>query len=122
MIHAPMDGKVKTHKLCEFFVSIIAQHAGEVGRPIEFWVNCPDSLSVMVGVAVDGGSNDWELGNQVHAVFVDVFPVLALVNTLKENFFVSTKGQEIVLKKQYLRVSLSVFAFVIQSSDSSRKL
>lgn len=77
-----MDGEIKTHQLGELFV-VIAQHASEVGGPIEFWVDGSDALSVTVSVAVDGGGDDWELGNQIHAVFVDVFPVLALVNTLK---------------------------------------
>lgn len=78
-----MDGHVQTHQIGELFVVAIAQHASEVGGPIEFRVDGSDALSVMVGVAVDGGSDDWQLGNQVHAVFVDVFPILGLVNTLK---------------------------------------
>lgn len=78
----PVNGEIKTHQFSELLVVAIAQHAGEVGRPIEFWVNGADALSVTVSVAVDGGGNDWQLCNQVHAVLVDRFPILAFVNTL----------------------------------------
>lgn len=77
-----MNGEIKTHQLGELLI-VIAQHASEVGRPIEFWVNGSNALSVTVSVTVDGGSDNWKLGNQIHAVFIDIFPVLALVNTLK---------------------------------------
>lgn len=80
-MNSPVDGEIQAHELGELFV-IVAQHASEVGGPIELWVDGADSLAVTVGVAVDGGGDDWQLGDQVHAVFVDVFPVLALVNTL----------------------------------------
>lgn len=77
----PVDGEIQAHELGESFV-VVAQHASEVGGPIEFWIDGTDSLAVTVGVAVDRGSDDWKFGDQVHAVFVDVFPVLALVDTL----------------------------------------
>lgn len=76
-----MNSQVKTHQLSELFV-VIAQHASEVSGPIELWVNGSDSLSIMISVAIDRGSDDWQLGNQIHAVFIDVFPVLAFVNSL----------------------------------------
>lgn len=77
----PVDGEIKSHQFGELFV-VIAQHASEVGRPIEFWVDGSDALSVTVSVTVNGGSNDRQLCNQIHAVFVDRFPVLAFVYTL----------------------------------------
>lgn len=76
-----MDGEIQAHELGESFV-VVTQHASEVGGPIQLWIDGADSLAVTVRVAVDGGSDDWQFGNQVHAVFVDVFPVLALVNAL----------------------------------------
>lgn len=76
-----VNSQVKTHQLSERFV-VIAQHASEVSGPIEFWVNGSDAFAITVRVAEDGGSNNWKLGNQIHAVFVGVFPVLAFVDTL----------------------------------------
>lgn len=78
-----MDGEIKTHKFGELLV-VVAQHASEVRGPIKFWVNGSDPLSVMVSITVDGGSDDWKLGNQVHAVLVHVFPIFALVDSLQE--------------------------------------
>jgi hypothetical protein len=76
-----VDGEIETHEFGESLV-VVAQHASEVGGPIEFWVDGSDAFSVTVSVAIDGGSDDWQFGNQIHAVFVDIFPVLALVDTL----------------------------------------
>lgn len=76
-----MDGEVQAHELGQGLV-VVAQHASEVGGPIELWVDGSNALSVTVSVTVDGGSDDWELGNEIHAVLIGVFPVFALVNTL----------------------------------------
>lgn len=77
-----MDGEIKTHQFSELLVVSIAQHASEVGRPIEFWVNGSNAFAVTVSVTIDRGSDDRELGNEIHAVFVDVFPVFAFMNAL----------------------------------------
>jgi hypothetical protein len=79
--NSPVDREIETHEFGELLV-VIAQHASEVGGPIELWVDGSNALAVTVGVTVDGGSDDWQFGDQVHAVFVDVFPVLALVDAL----------------------------------------
>ena len=77
-----MDGEVQTHEFGELFVVRVTQHASEVGRPIEFWVDGSNALTITVCIAVNGGSDDWKFSNQVHAVFVGMLPVFALVNTL----------------------------------------
>uniref|UniRef100_A0A2M4C5E3 Putative secreted protein n=1 Tax=Anopheles marajoara TaxID=58244 RepID=A0A2M4C5E3_9DIPT len=77
-----VDGEVQAHQLGELLV-LVAQHLGEVGRPILLRVDRPDTLAVAVRVAVDGGRDHRQLGDQVHAVLVHVLPVLALVHTLR---------------------------------------
>lgn len=81
-----------------------------------------DSLTALVGIAVDGSSNDWQLSNQVNAVLVGGVPVFGFVNALQKNspiessFHIGGMWQSLPTNA-YLRISLSEFAVVIQSSD-----
>lgn len=50
---------------------------GVVARTVKVAVNAGDR-AVLVDVAVDGGSHDGQLGNQVNAVLIDKLPVLVL--------------------------------------------
>ena len=63
----PVDGEVQPHQLSELRV-VIAQHGSEVSRPILGGVDGANAGAVTVKVAVDGGSNGGQLGNQVHGV------------------------------------------------------
>lgn len=63
----PVDGKVQPHELGEGRV-VVAEHGGEVGRPVLGHVNGPDAAALAEQVAVDGGRNGRELGHQGHRV------------------------------------------------------
>lgn len=78
----PVNGQIQTHELGEFGI-IESKHFGVVGGPIQIVIDGADALAALVCVAVDGGCNDWQLSNQVNAVFIGGFPVLCLVHTLK---------------------------------------
>lgn len=77
----PVDGEVQAHEFGQFGV-VESKHFGVIGRPIQFRIDRTDSLTALICVAVDGGGNDWQLGNQVNAVFVSGIPVLGFVDTL----------------------------------------
>uniref|UniRef100_A0A182SDY3 Uncharacterized protein n=1 Tax=Anopheles maculatus TaxID=74869 RepID=A0A182SDY3_9DIPT len=80
-----VDRQVQAHQLGELLI-LVAQHLGEVGRPILLWVDRTNTLAVAVRVTVDGGRNHRQLSDQVHAVLVHVLPVLALVHTVRVRF------------------------------------
>ena len=63
--HIPMNSKVQSHQFCELRV-VEAQHVAVVGGPVLVVVDGADTLAVAVGVAVDGGGYDGQLGDQVH--------------------------------------------------------
>lgn len=75
-----VNNQVQAHKLVELWV-VESKHSGEVDGPV-VGVGAGE-LSVLVDVTVDSGSEFWELGNEVQGVFVDVFPVFLLVDTLE---------------------------------------
>lgn len=66
-----MDGEVEAHELDEVGV-VVAQHGGEVVAPILVGVDGANTLAIAEHVAVDGSGHDWQLGNQIHRVLVDV--------------------------------------------------
>lgn len=76
-----VNGQIETHQLGELLV-VEAQHACVVGRPIQFGVDGSTHFSALVRVTVDGGGNDRQLRNQIHAVFVHRLPVLGLLDSL----------------------------------------
>ena len=65
-----VDGEVEAHELRERS-AVVAQHGGEVGRPVLGRVDAAD-LAVSVEVAVDGSGKRGQLGYQVHGVFVGI--------------------------------------------------
>lgn len=67
---APVDGEVEPHQLSELGIAV-AQHVAEVVGPVQVRVDGSDAAAFAVQVAVDLGSNAWQLGNQVHGVFID---------------------------------------------------
>ena len=76
-----VDGQVETHQLGEHGI-LVADHLGEVVRPILRGVNGAGRCSLPVQVVVDGGGNHGQLSDQVHAVLKVGLPVLSLVHTL----------------------------------------
>lgn len=70
MCDVPVDGEVKPHQLSELIVAV-AQHVGEVVRPVQVGVDGPDAAALAIQVAVDLSSDAGQLGNQVHGVFID---------------------------------------------------
>lgn len=71
----PVNGQVQTHELGQLRI-VESKHFGVVGRPIQIVIDGADTLAALVCVAVDGGCDDWQLSDQVNAVFVGGFPVL----------------------------------------------
>lgn len=68
---SPVDGEVESHQLGELGV-LEAEHGAVVGGPVLVVVDGADALAVAVRVAVDGGRDHRQLGDQVHRVFVHV--------------------------------------------------
>lgn len=66
-----MNGEVEPHQLSELRV-VVAQHVGEVMRPVQVGVDGSNAAAFAVQVAVDLGSNAGQLSNQIHGVFIDV--------------------------------------------------
>lgn len=79
----PVNCKVQAHQFCELWI-VKAQHFGVVGRPIQIRVDRTD-FTILECVTVDGGCNDWQFGNQIHAVFIGGIPIFGLVYTLKRS-------------------------------------
>ncbi|CAN8021823.1 unnamed protein product, partial [Ixodes persulcatus] len=63
----PVDGEIQPHELGEGRV-VVAEHGGEVRRPVLGHVDGPDAAALAEQVAVDGGRNRRELGHQGHRV------------------------------------------------------
>ena len=95
-----VDGHVETHELDKFGV-VVAEEFREVCGPVQVWVDLAD-LAILVDVAVDTGSDKGQLGNEVHRVFVNVFPVRRLVHARS--------------------IGLGEAAFVLEGSDGEREL
>jgi len=66
--YSRVNGQIHPHQLNELRV-IESKHITKVGRPIEIRVN-GGNLSVSVKISVDYGSDGWQLGNEVHAIFI----------------------------------------------------
>lgn len=78
-----MNGEIKTHEFGELLIVAISQHASEVGRPIELWVDGADALTVAISVAIDGGGDNRQLSDEIHAVLIHIFPMFAFVDALE---------------------------------------
>ena len=76
-----MDGEVEPHELSEHWV-LVADHLGEVVRPVLGRVDGAGGSTVPVQVVVDGGGHHGQLGDHVHGVLESGVPVLGLVNSL----------------------------------------
>lgn len=66
-----VNSEVESHELDEFGI-VITQHCGEVVAPVLGGVDGTDARAVLVGVAVDGGCYDGQLGDEVNGVFIYV--------------------------------------------------
>ena len=76
-----VNGHVQPHQLDKRLVVSVSQHGSKVGRPILVSVDRGD-LAVSVDVLEDSSSDDGELGEEVHRVFVSGFPVFLLGGSL----------------------------------------
>jgi len=76
-----VNGHVQPHQLDKRLVVSVSQHGSKVGRPILVSVDRGD-LAVPVDVLEDSSSDDGELGEEVHRVFVSRLPVFLLGGSL----------------------------------------
>ena len=63
-----VDGEVETEHVYEVCL-VISQHGCKVGGPVPGRVDGLH-LSVAVQVTVDYGRNSWQLGDEVHGIFI----------------------------------------------------
>lgn len=90
----PVDGEIQTGQLGECWI-FESQHFGVVGRPIQIVVDWADAFATLVGVAVDGCSDNWQFGDKINAVFVNTVPVFGFVDALKQsNWLVEMECEE----------------------------
>eukprot|EP00732_Lithocolla_globosa_P004673 Lithocolla_globosa_v1_NODE_4430_length_1436_cov_629.953657.p2 type:complete len:138 gc:universal NODE_4430_length_1436_cov_629.953657:583-996(+) len=75
-----VDGQVQTHQLLDF-MRVEAQLFAEITSPVTAAVKFRQD-TILVNVAENAGSHNRQLGQQIHAVFVHVIPVLGLVDAL----------------------------------------
>lgn len=66
-----MNRQVQSHQFDELSI-VVAQHRGEVVTPIFVRVDGADARTVLVGVTVDCGCDDWYFSDHIHGVFVNV--------------------------------------------------
>merc|ERR1719282_285419 len=71
-----VDCQIWSHKFSEHFI-FVSNHFSEIVGPIFVSINRARSSAISVQVVVDGGSDDWQLGHQVHGVLEGGLPVLA---------------------------------------------
>lgn len=64
-----MDGEIESHELSELGI-IVAQHVGEIVRPIQVGIDGSNAAALTVQVAVDLSRHTGKLGNQVHGVLI----------------------------------------------------
>mmetsp|Transcript_11507 Transcript_11507/g.70772 ORF Transcript_11507/g.70772 Transcript_11507/m.70772 type:complete len:235 (-) Transcript_11507:94-798(-) len=78
-----VDGLVETHELPTLFI-IVSHHSGVIGRPVQGRIrpNTHRGLSAIVA-PVNICRNLWQLRDEVHGIFVHVFPVLGLVHAIE---------------------------------------
>jgi hypothetical protein len=76
-----VNGHVQPHQLDKRLVISVPEHGSKVGGPILVGVDGGD-LAVAVDVLEDSGSDDGELGEEVHRVFVSGLPVFLLGGSL----------------------------------------
>lgn len=82
-----MDCKIQSHEL-DKLLTVKAEHLSKVPTPILGGVDGSHSLAVLVGVAVNCGSDYWQLGDQVHGVFIGMLkPNIELKSELYSRFF-----------------------------------
>ena len=64
-----MNSEIQPHELNKLGV-LIAQHGGEIPAPVLGGVDRTGGGPVPIQVAVNDGSHCWQLGNQVHGIFI----------------------------------------------------
>lgn len=69
MRSSPVNGEVEPHQFCELLFAV-AQHVGEVMRPVQVGVDGTDAAALAVQVAVDLSRHAGELGDQVHGILI----------------------------------------------------
>ena len=76
-----VDGEVKSHKFNELGI-VESDHVAVVGGPIETRVGGWKVSVLAVEVVEDLSSDGRKVCDAVHAIFIDIFPVGGLVDTL----------------------------------------
>jgi len=76
-----VDGEVKSHELDELGI-IESDHVAVVGGPVKARVSGGKVTVLAVEVVEDLSGDGRKVGDAVHAIFVDIFPVGGLVDTL----------------------------------------
>ena len=76
-----MDGEVKSHELNELGI-IESDHVAVVGGPVKTGVSGGKVAVLAVEIVEDLAGDGGKVGDAVHAIFVDIFPVGGLVDTL----------------------------------------
>lgn len=76
-----VDGEVKSHELNELGI-IESDHVAVVGGPVKTGVSGGKVAVLAVEVVEDLSGDGGKVGDAVHAIFVDIFPVGGLVDTL----------------------------------------
>jgi len=76
-----VDGEVKSHELNELGI-VESNHVAVVGRPIKTRLSGGKVAVLAVEVVEDLAGDGRKVGDAVHAIFVDIFPVGGLVNAL----------------------------------------
>ena len=67
----PVNSEVQPHELSELWI-FISQHGCEVSRPVSLRIYYTNRCAVTVKITVDYCCNGGQLGNQIHAVFINV--------------------------------------------------
>lgn len=76
-----VDGEIEAHQLNKVLVLGETELVGQVEAVVLVLLD-GGNLTILVGVAVDGGSDRWELRDEVHRVIEGVLPVLGLGHAL----------------------------------------
>lgn len=123
-----MDGEVEPHQLGELGVTV-TQHVGEVVRPVQVGVDGSDAAALTVQVAIDLSGDAWQLGDQVHGVFIHklrehthVHPVYTDLVVCAAKCVCLFTHLPVLGLVDALRVSPCKAALAVQSCDGSTEL
>jgi len=83
--NSPMNSQIQAHQFGEVCI-LVAQHGSEIVRPILIWVNGTDGGAVPIQITVNCRRNGGQLGNESHCILVAIFPIGALVHSVRVSF------------------------------------